>query len=331
MGREGTGDGPRGRGGTGAAPAALSVLAVGGTALAALLLHPAAGLFAKGRGPLGGNPVLVLGLALLSLLGGFALRGRYLERLGDREALGPVEQRLADGTGRLLLAVPLALPVLIVTLHRFGPPARGGAADGREPSPFPAPQRDPVPTPAPTGAAAPAVHDTDSGLTRTLLGAGAVLLAVALVLAALWLRRYLTRAAGPGAPTGYVPPDGDGDGDGHLERLAEAVDSGRRALLLDGADARAAVIGCYRAMEESLAGSGVARHASDSPQELLERALAGGLPAATAATELTALFREARYSTHPMDAGHRDRAGAALAAIARALRPEPPAAGAVAT
>ncbi|MFF2195310.1 DUF4129 domain-containing protein [Streptomyces sp. NPDC058157] len=325
MGRERTAGGRRGRGGTGAAPAAPVVLAVGGTALAALLLHPAAGLFAEGRGPLGGNPVLVLGLALLSLLGGFALRGRYLERLGDREALGPVERRLADGVGRLLLAVPPALCALIVALHRFGASSGGGAPGGAGPSPLPAAPRDPVPAPAPTAAAAPAVHDTDPGLTRLLPGAGVVLLAVALVLAALWLRRYLARPPGPAAPAAYAPPEGDGDGD--RERLAEAVDSGRRALLLDGADVRAAVIACYGAMEESLAGSGVARHASDSPQELLERALAGGLPAATAATELTALFREARYSTHPMDAGHRDRAGAALAAIARALRPQPPAAG----
>ncbi len=39
-----------------------------------------------------------------------------------------------------------------------------------------------------------------------------------------------------------------------------------------------------------------------------------------AAAALTALFREARYSTHPMDAGHRDRAAAALAEIADGLR-----------
>ncbi|MYS44741.1 DUF4129 domain-containing protein, partial [Streptomyces sp. SID5998] len=57
----------------------------------------------------------------------------------------------------------------------------------------------------------------------------------------------------------------------------------------------------------------------DSPQDLLERAVADGLPP-RAAAELTALFREARYSTHPMDGGHRDRAAAALAEIAHDLR-----------
>lgn len=120
-------------------------------------------------------------------------------------------------------------------------------------------------------------------------------------------------AAGAEVPATYATLDDE------QERLAQAVDSGRRALL-DGTDARAAVIACYATMEESLADSGVARRASDSPQDLLERAVAGGLPAGAAVVELTGLFREARYSTHPMDGGHRDRATAALAEIADGLR-----------
>jgi hypothetical protein len=72
-------------------------------------------------------------------------------------------------------------------------------------------------------------------------------------------------------------------------------------------------------METSLAASGMARRASDSPQDLLERASAGGLLTGAAPRALPALFREARYSTHPMDRGHRDRAAAALAEIAARL------------
>jgi hypothetical protein len=99
------------------------------------------------------------------------------------------------------------------------------------------------------------------------------------------------------------------------------VDSGRRALR-DGADARAAVIACYAAMEQSLAASGIARRASDSPQDLLERAATGGRLTGPSAAALTALFREARYSTHPMDDSHRDRAADALAEIAAQLAPQ---------
>lgn len=154
------------------------------------------------------------------------------------------------------------------------------------------------------------------GLMRILLGLGIALLAVAVVLAGLYLWRYLTRLSVSEAsetPAAYATLDDE------QERLSQAVDLGRRALL-NAADARAAVIACYDAMETSLAVSGVARRASDSPQDLLERAVAGGLPAREAAAELTTLFREARYSTHPMDGSHRDRAEAALTEIAGDLR-----------
>nr|WP_237555284.1 DUF4129 domain-containing protein [Streptomyces sp. SID4948] len=72
-------------------------------------------------------------------------------------------------------------------------------------------------------------------------------------------------------------------------------------------------------MEQSLAASGVARKASDSPRDLLERGADSGLLTGTSAATLTDLFREARYSTHPMGDAHRDRAAAALAEIAGRL------------
>ncbi|MEV7546737.1 DUF4129 domain-containing protein [Streptomyces sp. NPDC089915] len=314
----------RAHGHIGSARAALVLFVVGGTVLGALLLNPGAGLFADGRGPLGHNPVLVLGLAVLALLGGFALRAKYVGQVAAHE-LDPVEQRLADGVRRVLTAAPLVLPLLIVALHRFrSPDIGGGAAHGGPGSAPPPPSTSPVPVPAapPAPAAAP-VDATHSVLARVLLVLGLALLAAAAVLAARLLWRHLNRPAGPD------PEAAAGNPDGEREHLAHAVDSGRRALR-DGTDVRAAVIACYLAMEESLAGSGVARRASDSPQDLLERALDGGLTAAAAATELTALFREARYSTHPMDDGHRDRAAAALAELAHALRPpaEEPRAGA---
>ncbi|MFD5419362.1 DUF4129 domain-containing protein [Streptomyces sp. NPDC127069] len=304
----------------GSAQAVLGLLVVGGMALGALLLHPGAGLFAEGRGPLGENPVLVLGLALLSLFGGIALRAKYVERIGAQETLDPVEQRLADGVRRVLTAAPLALPLLIVALHRFGAPdsdSGGGApanGGGPGPSSLPLAPSVPVPTapPAPTAAPDAGSH---SGLTRVLLVLGLALLTAALVLAFRLLRRYLRRPTEPEAAAVAATPGGE------REHLADAVDRGRRALQ-DATEVRAAVIACYLAMEESLADSGVARHASDSPHDLLERALHGGLSAADAATELTALFREARYSTHPMHGGHRDRAAAALAEIAHGLRPQ---------
>ncbi|MFF5978045.1 DUF4129 domain-containing protein [Streptomyces olindensis] len=299
----------------GAAQASLAVLVVGGVALGALLLHPDTGLLAKGRGPLGGNPVLVVGLALLSLLGGLALRGKYQEQVGAARELNPVEQRMVDGVSRVLLTATLVVPILIMVLHQFG--SSGSSHEGGHKSlPLPSQRQDPVPTtvPAPAGPAGQSVH---FGLTRILLGLGIALLVVVVVIAGLYLWRYLTRPPEPEAPTTYATLD-----DGQA-RLSQAVDSGRRALL-DRTDARAAVIACYTAMEESLADSGVTRRASDSPQDLLERAVVGGLPTGAAAAALTALFREARYSTHPMDGRHRERAAAALAEIADGLRSRTP-------
>ncbi|MEU1328966.1 DUF4129 domain-containing protein [Streptomyces sp. NPDC005865] len=299
----------------GALPAAATTLVVGGAALAALVLRPDTGLLAKGRGPLGGNPVLVVGLALLSLLGGLALRGKYQERIGAARELNPVEQRLVDGVGRVLAAATLVVPLLVLVLHQFRS-SGGSPGDGHE-APLPGRRQDPVPTPLPSHDAGQADHSTHFGLTRILLGLGIALLVVVVVIAGLRLWRYLNRPQAPEAPATYARLDDE------RERLARAVDSGRRTLR-DDTDARAAVIACYAAMEKSLADSGVTRHASDSPQDLLERAVAGGLPTGAAAAALTALFREARYSTHPLDGGHRDRAAAALAEIADGLSTRTP-------
>ncbi|MEU8843940.1 DUF4129 domain-containing protein [Streptomyces roseus] len=311
MGQKRTAGGRRPHGG---APA---VLVVGGMVLGALLLRPDTGLWAKGRGPLGGNPVLVLGLALLALLGGLALRGKYREQVGADRELNPVEQRMVDGVSRVLLAASLVVPLLVLVLHQFGTSGAGrdvGRGGGVAPSPLPGPLQDPASAPPPAQHAVQADHGAQFGLTRILLGLGIALLVVVVVIAGLHLWRHLTRPPIPdAAATGATLDD-------EQKRLAHAVDSGRRALL-EAADARAAVIACYAAMEESLAASGVDRHVSDSPQDLLERAVAGGLPAGTAAAALTALFREARYSTHAMDAGHRDRAATALAEISDGLRP----------
>ncbi|WP_243878176.1 DUF4129 domain-containing protein [Streptomyces sp. SUK 48] len=323
--REHTAGGRRRYGTIGGAQVALTVLVVGGAAVGALLLRPDAGLSAKGRGPLGGNAVLVGGLALLAFLGGLALREQYRKRVRAVRGLGPVEQRLVDGVSRVLPAASLVVPLLVLALHRFALSGSGqetdlGGSDG--PSASPTPREVPVPAPP---SAAHVDHGIRFGPTPLLLALGIALFAVVVVVAGLYLRRYLARSPAllaPSASASAVPGD-------ERDRLTRAVDSGRRALL-DGTDARAAVIACYATMEESLAASGVARRASDSPQDLLERATAGGLPARAAVGELTALFREARYSTHPMDDGHRDRAAAALTEIADGLRARTAGSGAAA-
>jgi hypothetical protein len=116
--------------------------------------------------------------------------------------------------------------------------------------------------------------------------------------------------------------------------LREALEAGRRALA-GVSEPRMAIIRCYLAMERSLAEAGAARVAAETPDELLARSTAAGLLRGDAPADLTALFYEARFSTHPVPQSARARALQALDTIladlieARAKGGEAPA-GAVA-
>jgi hypothetical protein len=65
---------------------------------------------------------------------------------------------------------------------------------------------------------------------------------------------------------------------------------------------------------------------ADTPDELLARATASGLVHGSAAARLTALFYEARFSSHPLDRRQRDAAEQALDELAAALAETQPAA-----
>jgi Domain of unknown function (DUF4129) len=100
--------------------------------------------------------------------------------------------------------------------------------------------------------------------------------------------------------------------------LEEAILGGQRALLeLD--DARAAIIACYMAMEESLAQAGTARSVAETPDELLAKAAKQLLISPGPASQLTSLFYEARFSSHPLDTSHREAAERSLAELASEL------------
>jgi hypothetical protein len=136
------------------------------------------------------------------------------------------------------------------------------------------------------------------------------LLVVALVAAVAISIWWSSRLRRPAAPLVIV--------DTSAEELREAVESGRAALAeID--DARAAIIACYVAMERSLAERGTQRSVADTPDELLARAVAAGTVAGPAASRLTALFYEARFSSHPVAAGQRAAASAALDELAQEL------------
>jgi Domain of unknown function (DUF4129) len=219
-------------------------------------------------------------------------------RLGSQEATAV---KLRDVLLFVLGAGAIAAGVLaVIGLHLHG-------LSGK-PNPLPSRSLPPAPTPKPPKphtAPAPWLHISLTAVLYTLLVA--VLLAG--VAASIWWARRLRPPIAP-RDDDFIVAD--------PERLREAVESGRSALRsLD--DARAAIIACYLAMETSLAERGTARGVADTPGELLTRARGGGLVRGTAAGRLTALFYEARFSSHPMSQGQRDAAERALDELAADL------------
>lgn len=158
----------------------------------------------------------------------------------------------------------------------------------------------------------PPGHAAPGGLPLLdiLYGVLAALVLVAVVALAWRLQHY---ASGRQEPEPEVPAQ-------EYETVLEGAVAGARRALLRLDDARAAIIACYLAMEQSLAEAGSARLSTETPDELLAKA-AGGLGGAGtgAARRLTALFYEARFSTHSMDAACRGDAEAALATLAGEL------------
>jgi hypothetical protein len=138
----------------------------------------------------------------------------------------------------------------------------------------------------------------------------ALVLAAAVVVCVILLRRLTRRTSL--ADVGEIVEDEP------AEQLRQAIRSGQAALgEID--DARLAIIACYVAMERSLARAGAVRAAAETPDELLGRAAAAGIVGGTEAAALTALFYEARFSSHPLPAAKRHEAQQALDVLAVAL------------
>jgi Domain of unknown function (DUF4129) len=138
----------------------------------------------------------------------------------------------------------------------------------------------------------------------------AVIVAILIALVIAWQRR-------PVRPHQETLP-GPVAAQATVAELARAVEAGQAALR-DLDDARAAIIGCYAAMEQSLARAGTERGAAETPDELLERAVAADRIRQAPAGLLTGLFYEARYSSHDLPSEQRDLAARALAELAAEL------------
>ena len=244
---------------------------------------------------------IALGAGLEIVLAGL-LVAVELRRRRDPDA-GQPAAGLRAGLRAFLVTALVAIPALVVVNAAEHLAARRPRAL----RPPPARLRSPSPSPRAGLHAAPG-----GGIdVRLLLYA----LLVAAIAAAAAITVVLVRRRPPAAGWAEV---GEAAGEEPEAALRRAVASGQAALA-DVDDARLAIIACYVAMEGSLARAGTARGAAETPDELLDRAAAAGLAGGGSAAALTALFYEARFSTHPLPAGAREQARGALAGLAAAL------------
>jgi Domain of unknown function (DUF4129) len=232
-----------------------------------------------------------------------AAAGRPYDRADEEKDVEP-PQALRFTLRYVLGACMIGVAIVIIAdlhLHFF---------TNSRPLKQPVPELSHPPKPPPASGGGGGIHIPLGPILYGLL----IVAIVAAVVVSIW---WSTRLRRPAAPLVIE--------DVSTEELREAVQEGRAALArID--DARAAIIACYVAMERSLADRGTARGAADTPDELLARAVAAGVVRGGAAGRLTELFYEARFSTHPVGAGQRDAASAALDELAGELAAKPEAA-----
>lgn len=163
---------------------------------------------------------------------------------------------------------------------------------------------------------APAEPTGNGGTVFWALAATTFALVVLSVVAAARSRR---RSAGPSPAPAAASSLTSGPAEG--PDLARAAELGLAEMGDLTREPRAAIIACYLAMERELEKSpGTFPQDSDTPSEVLARAIEHRALPAGHATVLVDLFEEARFSPHVMNEGHRADAMGALQAVQRDLQ-----------
>lgn len=259
--------------------------------------------------------VVIVGIGVISSLrrprpatasAPFALPGSFDGKLGWK----PVRRVLLIGLGALLVWLALVLLLSHLQLLQLpdlpisdGPP--NNAPGGTPPTAVPPPAPMPVPPPQPE-------HSVFGYLLATtvvmlLLGAAAVIV------------RRRRRTDEPQLPIDHVydplvaasTP----------ESLTRAAEFGLAEIGDRSRGPRESIIACYAAMERALADApGAEPQDSDTPSEVLARAVEHHALHAGSATELVTLFAEARFSPHVMTERHREVAAEALRRVLAELR-----------
>ncbi|WP_100492975.1 DUF4129 domain-containing protein [Mycobacteroides abscessus] len=133
---------------------------------------------------------------------------------------------------------------------------------------------------------------------------------------------FVLRRHEPDAPDGSTGQPAEPDAAPTTPRsLVHLVELGLAEVAEPGRDPRAAIIACYAAMEQGLtAAPEAAPLESDTPSEVLQRAVHIGALQSQAGTQLVSLFSEARFSPHEMTQAHRQSAARWLQDVVDDLR-----------
>ncbi|WP_141845871.1 DUF4129 domain-containing protein [Lapillicoccus jejuensis] len=214
-----------------------------------------------------------------------------------------------------------ALALLLLVLAVAGGPVDvvtgSGSLGGTAAAPPPVTPTSTTQTPTPTASGGDLAQQLPS--TPPALGAAIrALLLVAVVVAAALLLRWLWRVVPryrSRVQTGTValePPEAD------PEDIVAGADQ-RLALLLDG-EPRNAIVACWVDLETAVERTGLERRPSETPTELTRRVLATWEVSPRHLDRLAELYREARFSRHPLHEGHREAAVHHLTALHDDLR-----------
>lgn len=160
---------------------------------------------------------------------------------------------------------------------------------------------------APTRPALPSEPVVGAGGSVFELAATSVAVALLLLLAVAMLRVRRTSPVelASTSPAGSAPPP-----------LVTAAGEALAAVETSGSDPRAAIVGCFAAMERALADApAAAPRPADAAADVLQRATEQGQLSPGTGDRLLGLFHEARYSTHPMTDADRGTAASTLRAI----------------
>lgn len=202
--------------------------------------------------------------------------------------------------GLIALGVLIAWLLAMVVLHRLGV-----GSDS---------QRLSVPPGIPDrvgGSPRPSAPTKSGDTSRLLMATTAVLVVMTALFTVVSALRRPRRESVQVSATDAASPAPN-----HPQPLAVAAERGLAVLADRNLTPREAIIACYSAMERALAGApNTAPQAADTPSEVLARAVGAGAVSPGNASDLVALFTEARFSTHIMVDRHRQAAEGALRSV----------------